>query len=322
MLRVTLGEGGSFMFKRSTNIGDRLFKGIAFFFGFILIALIALIISELFNSSTASFQEFGFGFLTGQVWSAGEDIFGALPFIMGTILSSIIALFIATPLAVGIAIYLVEMAPDWISKPVGFLVELLAAIPSIIYGMWGIFVLGPFLIKYVAPPITETLGETIPLFAGPFYGVGLVTAGIVLAIMILPTIASISRDVLHTVPYTQREGAYGIGATKWEMIRIAVLTYARSGILGAMIIGLGRAIGETMAVALVIGNNNSVPESIFQPAATMASVIANEFGEASTGLLRSALFEIGLVLFVVTFLVNLLARVLVWSISRGTQEVK
>ncbi len=304
------------------RFGDRLFKGIAYVFGALILILFLMMIIKLYQGSGATIAEYGFSFIFGSEWSPYNDVFGAWPFIIGTIVSSLLALLIAAPISIGIAIYLVEVAPKWIRTPVGFMVELLAAIPSIVYGLWGIFILAPFVRNHIAPIFTETLGTKIPLFAGPSYGVGLLTAGIVLAIMIIPTIASISREVIRTVPDSQREAAYALGATKWEVISTSVLTYARSGILGAMIIGLGRAIGETMAVTMVIGNAAKIPQSIFDPAYTMASVIANEFTEATSNLYVSALIEIGLLLFFVTIFVNVIARLLVWSVSRGTQEVK
>ncbi|KXG42896.1 phosphate ABC transporter permease subunit PstC [Tepidibacillus decaturensis] len=310
------------MYRLKKHHGDKLFKGIAYLFGFSVVFLLFLMIYEMYSGSKLSIAEFGWDFIFNSKWDPVEEKFGAWPFIYGTVVSSIIALLIATPISVGIGIYLVEIAPKWVRSSVGFMIELLAAIPSIVYGLWGIFILAPFIRKYIAPIFINTLGEFIPYFSGPAYGVSLFTAGVILAIMIIPTIASISKEVIATVPNTQREAALALGATKWEMIRTAVLTYARTGILGGMIIGLGRAIGETMAVTMVIGNRPSIPKSIFDPAYTMASVIANEFTEASSNLYLSALIEIGLVLFGVTLLINIIARLLVWSVSKGTQEVK
>ncbi|MFT9850412.1 phosphate ABC transporter permease subunit PstC [Aneurinibacillus sp. REN35] len=302
--------------------GDQLFKAIAYVFGCSIIAMLGLMVWEMFRGSSFSFAKYGFNFLFSSDWDPVMEEFGAWPFIYGTIVSSLLALAIATPISIGIAIFLVEIAPKWFRDIVGFLIELLAAIPSIVYGLWGIFVLGPIIREYIAPVFINTLGTFIPFFAGPSFGVGMFTAGVILAIMIIPTIASISREVLSVVPDAQREAALALGATKWEMIRTAVLTYARSGILGAMIIGLGRAIGETMSVTMVIGNKPEVPDSIFDPAYTMASVIANEFNEASSDIYLSTLIEIGFLLFAVTLLVNIIARVLVWSTSRGVQEAK
>jgi len=313
------GIGSDFLKKR---FGDKIFKGLAYFFGISIFLLFLLMIFEMYRGSRLSIDEFGWGFIFSSDWNPVAQHYGALPFIYGTIVSSLIALLIATPISVGIGIYLVEVAPRWIRQPIGFLIELLAAIPSIVYGLWGMFVLAPIIRSYIAPIFQDTLGTFIPFFGGASYGIGLFTGGVILSIMIIPTIATISREVIMTVPDSQREAALALGATKWEMIRTAVLTYGRTGILGGMIIGLGRAIGETMAVTMVIGNRPSIPESIFDPAYTMASVIANEFSEASSNLYLSALIEIGLVLFGVTLLVNIIARLLVWSVSKGTQEVK
>ncbi|MFV9511155.1 phosphate ABC transporter permease subunit PstC [Tepidibacillus sp. LV47] len=304
------------------NLGDKIFKGIAYVFGFSILFLLFFMVYEMYQGSKLSMSEFGLGFIFQKDWNPVEENFGALTFIYGTIVSSLIALLIATPISVGIGIYLVEVAPKWVRNVVGFMIELLAAIPSIVYGLWGIFVLAPIIAEDVAPFVDKTLGQIIPFFRGPSFGVGLITAGIILAIMITPTIASIAKEVIMTVPNSQREAALALGATKWEMIRMAVLTYARTGIIGGMIIGLGRAIGETMAVTMVIGNRPAIAETIFQPAYSMASVIANEFTEASSNLYLSALIEIGLLLFGVTLLINISARLLIWSVSKGVQEVK
>jgi phosphate transport system permease protein len=302
--------------------GDQVFKVIAYFFGLAIIGLLVLMLWEMYRGSSLAMNKFGLGFIFSRTWDPVQEQFGAWPFIYGTIVSSIMALLIATPISVGIAIFLVEIAPKWFQNIIGFLIELLAAIPSIIYGLWGIFILGPIVRDHIAPIFINTLGTFIPFFNGPSFGVGIFTAGVILAIMIIPTIAAISREVLLVVPDSQREAALALGATKWEMIRKAVLTYARSGIMGGMIIGLGRAIGETMSVTMVIGNRPEIPKSIFDPAYTMASVIANEFTEASSDLYLSALVEVGFLLFGVTLVVNVLARLLVWSTSRGVQEAK
>jgi phosphate transport system permease protein len=241
--------------------------------------------------------------------------FGALPFIYGTLVSSILALLLAVPLAVGSAIFIIEIAPAWVGAPISFLMELLAAIPSVIYGLWAIFILAPILREYIQPLLAKYLGWT-GLFNGPAYGIGMLAAGVILAIMIVPIIASITRDVMSAVPQQQREAVLALGATRWEMIRIGVLRNARTGIIGAVILGLGRALGETMAVTMVIGNSPEISKSLFAPGYTLASVIANEFGEA-TGLYLSATTEIGLVLFVVTLIVNALAQALIWMTTRG-----
>ncbi len=261
-------------------------------------------------------SEFGWGFLTGREWNPVRSEFGALPFIYGTVMSSIIALVIAVPLSLGVAIFLVEQAPRRISRPIGFLVELLASIPSVVYGLWGIFVLAPFLRVHVEPFLQSVFGW-LPLFQGTPTGIGLFTGGIILAIMITPIISAVVRDVLTAVPVSQREAALALGATRWETTRV-VLANASSGIAGAIILGLGRAIGETMAVTMVIGNRAEISASLFEPSYTIASVIANELKEATDDLQISALIEIGLILFLVTFVINGAAKLLVWSVTRGT----
>jgi phosphate transport system permease protein len=251
---------------------------------------------------------------------AGE--FGALPFIYGTLLSSLLALLIAVPLSLGAAIFLAELAPSWIRPPIAFLIEMLAAVPSVVYGLWGIFVLVPWLRDWVQPALGRTLGF-LPLFQGPPYGIGMLAAGIILSIMVMPFITSVSREVLLAVPGSQREAALGLGATRWETTRIAVLRYGRSGLIGAILLGLGRALGETMAVTMVIGNRPEIAASLFAPGYTMASVLANEFTEATSDLYVSALVEIGLLLLLVTVVVNGFAKLLVWSVGgpvRGTRE--
>ena len=296
---------------------DIVFKFAAYLFGVSIVFLLGLMVFEMYQGASLSLAEFGLGFIFDGTWDPVTEEFGALPFVYGTIVSSLIALIIATPISVGIAIFLVEVAPSWFRNSVGFLVELLAAIPSIVYGLWGIFVLAPIIRETVAPVFINTLGKFIPFFKGPSFGVGLFTAGLLLAIMIIPTISSITREVITAVPDAQREASLALGSTKWEMIRHAVLPYARSGIMGAMIIGLGRAIGETMAVTMVIGNRPEIAKSIFDPAYTMASVIANEFAEASSNIYLSSLIEVGLLLFAVTLFVNIIARLLLWSVSRN-----
>jgi phosphate transport system permease protein len=266
-----------------------------------------------------SIREFGFHFLISRQWNPIKGEFGALPFIYGTIVSSLIALLISVPLSLGIAVFLVEQAPHYIARPIGFLVELLAAIPSVVYGLWGIFVLAPFLRIYVEPPLAKAFGR-LPLFQGSITGIGLLTGGIILAIMITPIISAVVRDVLAAVPGSQREAALALGATKWEMIRV-VLVNGAPGIAGAVILGLGRALGETMAVTMVIGNRPEISASLFEPSYTIASAIANEFTEATQDLYLSALVELGLILFFVTFIVNAIARVLVWNVTRKTSGV-
>jgi phosphate transport system permease protein len=269
---------------------------------------------EMVRGSDLSLGKFGWSFLTSTEWDPVRDEYGALPFIFGTVVSSMLALLIALPLSIGGAIFLSELAPRWLESPIAFMIELLAAIPSIVYGLWGIFVLVPWLRADVEPVLSKSLGF-IPLFRGAPYGFGMMAAGIILAIMILPIITAISRDVLKAIPNTQREAALALGATKWETTRI-ILASGKSGFLGATLLGLGRAVGETMAVTMVVGNRPEISLSLFDPGYSMASVIANEFAEATTKLYTSALIEIALVLFVVTLVLNALARLIVWSVTK------
>ena len=277
-------------------------------------ALTLLLVYNMAVHAMPAIQKFGLRFLFTTTWDPVKEVFGALPFIYGTIISSALALLIAVPVSLGIAIYLAELAPVWIREPLSFLIELLAAIPSVVYGLWGIFVLAPFLRQDVQPFLAKYFGF-LPLFQGNFYGVGMLTAGIILSIMIIPTISSVSREVFLAVPFNQREAALALGATLWETIRLSVLKYTRPGVLGAVILGLGRALGETMAVTMVIGNRPEISASLFAPSYTMASVIANEFSEATSNLYLSALIEIGLVLFFITLILNIAARALIWHVS-------
>jgi phosphate transport system permease protein len=281
--------------------------------------IVGLLLFELITRSKLSIHQFGFKFFTGSDWDPVAGQFGAFPFIYGTLVSSLVALIIAVPLAVGVAVYVTEMCPRPIRKAISFLTELLAAIPSVVYGLWAVFVLAPLLRDYVEPFLEKTLGWT-GFFTGPKLGLGMLAAGIIMAIMIVPIISSITREVLVAVPQHQREATLALGATRWEMIRMGVLRNARAGILGAVILGLGRAIGETMAVTMVIGNRPEIAKSLFAPGYTMASVIANEFSEATDDLYLSALVEVGLALLIVTLIVNTAARLLVWSITRGSPQ--
>jgi len=280
-------------------------------------ALILVILGVLFVSSLPALRRFGLSFLWTSTWDPVAEVYGAAPMVFGTLASSLLALLIAVPLALGVAVFLTEFSPRWLRQPVAFLVELLAAIPSVVYGLWGIFILIPFLRSYVVPPLKAVLGWT-PFLQGVFYGNSLLAGGIILAIMIVPYIAAVSREVLLAVPTSQREAALAMGATRWEAVRSAVLPYGRAGLIGAVILGLGRALGETMAVTMVIGNRHDIGVSVLQPAYTMAAAIANEFNEATTTMYRSALFEVGLVLFVLTVVVNAIARILIWRVARGT----
>jgi phosphate transport system permease protein len=280
----------------------------------LVLIIVGGMIVALAAKSKLSIQQFGFGFLIGRQWNPVKGDFGALPFIYGTLVSSLIALLIAVPLSLGIAVFLVEQAPVFLSRPITFLVELLAAIPSVVYGVWGIFVLAPFLRVHVEPPLARWFGW-LPLFRGSITGIGLLTGGIILAIMVTPIITAVVRDVLAAVPDSQREAALALGATKWETTRV-VLANGAPGIAGAVMLGLGRALGETMAVTMVIGNRPEISASLFAPSYTIASAIANEFTEATQDLYLSALVELGLILFLVTFIVNGIARLLVWNVTR------
>ncbi|HEU4931230.1 MAG TPA: phosphate ABC transporter permease subunit PstC [Pyrinomonadaceae bacterium] len=301
------------------NTGDAIFRVLMVLIALLMVGVVLAMVFALATDSMLSIRQFGFHFLTGRVWDPVKGEFGALPFVYGTIASSLIALLISVPFSLGIAIFLVEQAPPYIARPVGFLVELLAAIPSVVYGLWGIFVLAPVLRQYVEPALAKTLGF-LPLFQGTITGIGLLTGGIILAIMVTPIISAVVRDVLAAVPGSQREAALALGATKWEMIRV-VLVNGAPGIAGAVILGLGRALGETMAVTMVIGNRAQISPSLFEPSYTIASAIANEFTEATGDLYLSALVELGLILFLVTFVVNGIARILVWSVTRQTSGV-
>ncbi len=304
---------------KTGNTGDAVFRILMSLVALLMVGIVIAMVVTLATDSMASIRQFGFGFLKGQAWNPIRGEFGALPFIYGTVASSLIALLISVPLSLGIAIFLVEQAPHYVARPVGFLVELLAAIPSVVYGLWGIFVLAPFLRQYVQPVLAHLFGWT-PFFRGTITGLGLLTGGIILAIMVTPIISAVVRDVLAAVPGSQREAALALGATKWEMIRV-VLVNGAPGIAGAVILGLGRALGETMAVTMVIGNRPQISPSLFDPSYTIASAIANEFTEATGDLYLSALVELGLILFLVTFIVNGIARVLVWNVTRRTGGV-
>jgi phosphate transport system permease protein len=297
-----------------SNIGDFIFEKLTLFFAALVLLLVILMAYQMYMNSRLSIAKFGWGFLVSSTWDPVTEVYGALPVIYGTVVSSLLALLIAVPLGIGVAIFLSEIAPGWLEKPLSFLTELLAGIPSIVYGLWGIFVLVPWLRDSVEPYLSEHYGN-LPFFQGAPYGFGMLAAALILSVMILPIISSISRDILRSVPFTLREAAYGIGATKWEVIKL-VLSSAKSGILGAIMLGLGRAIGETMAVTMVIGNRPVISASLFNPSYTMASVLANEFTEATSDLYLNALIELALVLFVITVIINMFAQLLVWSMNR------
>ena len=303
---------------RRGNVGDGIFRMVALFFGLLLLVITAGIMWQLWFQSGVARAEFGWGFIFSTEWQPQNGRFGALPFIYGTLVSSAFAILLAGPVGVGIAAYLVEIAPRRLNQIVGFVVEMLAAVPSIVYGFWGLVVLGPFLGEHVVPPLQGVLGW-LPIFSGSFQGISVFTASVVLSIMILPTVAAISRDVLQAVPNGLREGMLALGATRWEMFRMAVLPSAKSGILGAVSLGLGRAAGETMAVTLIMGTRPEIFASLFEPGSTMSSIIASSFQEAS-GILESALIYIALILFVITFVINVAARLMMLFLSRGPER--
>lgn len=296
--------------KRDVHAGDQRFFLVLRIASVLVLTLFAGLTIQLLRLSFPALSRFGMGFLAHTDWNPVTERFGSLAFIYGTLISSFLALLFAVPVSIGVALFLTELAPRRLANVFAFLVEMLAAIPSVVYGLWGIFVFAPLLRRYVEPFLGQRLGF-LPVFQGPPFGVGMLCAGLILAIMITPTISAICREVFMTVPRTQREAALGLGATRWEMIRLSVLRSVRGGILGAVVLGLGRALGETMAVTMVIGNRAQISPSLFSPAQTMASVIANEYAEATSDLHLSALASIGLVLFAVSFVINTAARVLV-----------
>jgi phosphate transport system permease protein len=297
-----------------SNIGDFIFEKLTLLFAVLVLLLVILMAYEMYTNSRLSIAKFGWNFLISSTWDPVTEVYGALPVIYGTVVSSLLALLIAVPLGLGVAIFLSEIAPGWLEKPLSFLTELLAGIPSIVYGLWGIFVLVPWLRDHIEPYLSDHFGN-LPFFQGAPYGFGMLAAALILSIMVLPIISSISRDILRSVPFSLREAAYGIGSTKWEVIKL-VLSNARSGLLGAIMLGLGRAIGETMAVTMVIGNRPIISKSLFAPSYTMASVLANEFTEATSDMYLSALIELALVLFIITIIINIFAQLLVWSMNR------
>lgn len=304
----TIGLEGS-------RLGDHLFKGGLILTALAIPVLMLFLVIELYSGARLAIDRYGLGFITGSTWDPVAEQFGAAPLIFGTLLSSFLALLIAVPLSLGVAIFLTEFAPRAIRGPVAFVIELLAAIPSVVYGLWGIFVLIPLLRASVFPFLRDTLGF-LPFFKGPIYGPSMLAASIILAIMIMPFVMSVAREVLAAVPGSQREAALALGATRWEAVISAIVPYAKSGIAGAVILGLGRALGETMAVTMLIGNTHDISASLFAPGYTMAAVIANEFAEAATDIHFSTLTYVALVLFAVTVLVNALARLLIWRVAR------
>lgn len=303
--------------EKSSAWADRSFHAAMLACGAAVLVIVGLIVYELVTKGQLAWHAFGWRFFVTHDWDPVNDQFGALPFVYGTLVSSILALIISVPLAIGVAVFITEMSPRWLRSGLAFTTELLAAIPSVIYGLWAIFVLVPLLREYIEPFLGKYFGWS-GLFEGAPYGIGMLAAGVILAIMIIPIVSAITREVMTAVPQQQREAVLALGATRWEMIRMGVLRNARAGIVGGIILGLGRALGETMAVTMVIGNRAEVAKSLFAPGYTMASVIANEFSEATGDLYLSSLVQIGLALFLVTIVVNILAQLLVWTVTRGT----
>jgi phosphate transport system permease protein len=298
----------------SGRLADIVFRGSSRLAAWTVVALLALIGVLLYANSRLTWETFGLGFITGQTWDPVAGIYGAFPFIVGTILAALIAVILAAPIGIFTAIYLSELAPGRLATPLTFMIELLAAIPSVVIGLWGVFILAPFLRGTVEAWIVSVFGW-IPFLGGPTYGIGLFSAGVILTIMFLPTIVTISREVIGAVPGSQREAMFALGATRWEVIRRAVVPFARSGIIGAVILGLGRALGETMAVTMVIGNKDAIPNSLFDQTQTIASKIATSFSEATVGIQTSSLIALGLVLLVMTIIMNVIARLLVWRVA-------
>jgi phosphate transport system permease protein len=315
----------------SVRHGDKVYSALTLLASLSIFGIMICLAFQLTGASMQSIHHFGLAYITKSNWDETADVYGILPYIFGTLYSAFIALLIAVPISIGCAIFLSELSPVWLRTPVTFLIELLAAIPSVVYGLWGIFVMVPFLKVHVMTPITHSRLTHMPvlgaLFSGDDVGLSMLAAGVILAIMVIPFITAVTRDILKAIPKSQREGSYALGSTQWETISKVVLPYAKSGIVGAIMLGLGRAMGETMAVTMVIGNQspptpNGISWSVFQPGYTMASALANKFNEAGPGLNTSALVEIGLVLFGVTIIVNILARLLVFYTAKDVHGGK
>ena len=304
---------------RAGAIGDAVFRAITFLFALLVLLILGGVIISLMIGAWPALRTFGAAFIVTEVWNPVTKEFGALGPIYGTLVTSFIAMLIGIPVAFGVAIFITELCPIWLKRPLSTMIELLAAIPSIIYGIWGLFVFAPFVQQYIEPAIINTLGN-IPgigmLFAGPPLGIGVLTAGIILAVMVLPFISSIMRDVFETVPAILKESAYGLGATRGEVVRSVVLPYTRVGVVGGIMLGLGRALGETMAVTFVIGNAHRISASILQPGTTISAALANEFTEADSAIYRSSLIALGLILFVITFIVLAIAKVMLLRLQK------
>ncbi len=306
-----------FLSKTASGLGDQIFKGLTAFFAFLILFLAVLTAYTLWSASGPCVQKMGWSFLSSHDWDPVQEIFGSVPYVYGTLVSSFLALLIAAPFGLGISLFLTELAPMKMRDPIAFLVEILAAIPSVVYGLWGIFLLAPFMRVHVDPLLIKYIGG--PFFKGPSTGLSLFTAGVILSIMILPTITAISREVFEAVPNAYRESARALGATRWETILLSVMKPSKVGLLGAIMLALGRALGETMAVTMVIGNRPQVSVDLLDPSHSMASVIANEFSEAVSETHISALAEIGLLLMVITLILNIVAHLLVWVTTKKFQ---
>jgi len=302
------------------SAGDTVFHGLTIVFAVLVLLILGGVIVSLGYGALPAFRQFGLGFIVGSAWNPVTDNFGALAPIYGTLVTSLIAMLIGIPVAFGVALFITELCPKWLRRPLGTMIELLAAIPSIIYGIWGLFVLAPFIQEHIEPALIATLGK-IPgigmLFAGPPLGIGVLTAGFILAVMVLPFIASVMRDVFETVPPMLKESAYGIGATTTEVVWRVVLPYTRIGVVGGILLGLGRALGETMAVTFVIGNSHHIHASILQPGTTISAALANEFTEAVGDLYQSSLIGLGFILFIITFIVLAAAKVMLIRLQKG-----
>jgi len=311
--RIASGKG------RAGAAGDAVFRALTFLFALLVLLILGGVIVALIDGSLPALRAFGFSFITSQAWNPVTEKFGALAPIYGTLVTSAIAMLVGIPVAFGVAVFITEICPLWLKRPLATMIELLAAIPSIIYGIWGLFVFAPFAQQYIQPPIIATLGQ-VPgigaLFAGPPLGIGVLTAGFILAVMVLPFISSIMRDVFETVPAMLKESAYGLGATRAEVVWRIVLPFTRIGVVGGIMLGLGRALGETMAVTFVIGNAHNISASILQPGTTISASLANEFTEAFGDLYRSSLIALGLILFVITFIVLAIAKVMLLRLQK------
>ena len=308
-------------FKQERHFPDRLFYLTLKIFSWLLILIFIYMLWKIFQISWPAFSHFGWSFFINPEWNSWTKSYGALSLIYGTVVSSFLALLLAVPVSVGLALFLSELAPDWLGKPLAFIVEQLAAVPSIVYGLWGLFVLAPFLRDYVQSFLSQYF-SFLPFFSGPYYGLSMMCGGVILAIMIIPTISAVCREVFRTIPKSHREAAIGLGATRWETLKIAVLAGGKEGVMGAVVMGLGRALGETMAVTMVIGNAVSIKTSLFAPAQTMASLLANQYVEADNDLHLASLTALGFTLFCISLIINLLARGLVWRMEKRYRPLK